>query len=134
MARTPPNERNDSSERSQSQGMSWPLIIGVIVIVLFILYLLLGNAFSTGSVEVEEEAVETTQPQDADDTSGQSSTADAAGTDASGSDSNATLTGTDTGSDAQEGTETDASAETEGDDVEVIDVEEDAEVEILDDT
>lgn len=64
MAQPPRNNPNDPAPGTQSQqGRSWGVYLAIIAIVLLVLYLLFGNVFSPDPVTNEEPAVGTSVPE-----------------------------------------------------------------------
>ncbi|MFN7004424.1 MAG: hypothetical protein ACK4NW_13455 [Roseinatronobacter sp.] len=124
MAQPPRNNPRDPSSGAQpKQGRSWGVYLAIIAIVLLVLYLLFGNVFSPDPVPDEDPAVETTTPDagpdpvapDADPAGGsETAPADPA-----------------TGGDP---TAPGDAAEEEEEEEDVIDIEGDAEVEVLDES
>lgn len=131
MAQPPRNNPRDPSSGAQpKQGRSWGVYLAIIAIVLLVLYLLFGNVFSPDPVPDEDPAVETTTPDAGPDPVAPDADPVAPDTDPAGG-SETTPADPATGADP---TAPGDAAEEEEEEEDVIDIEGDAEVEVLDES
>lgn len=138
MAQPPRNNPRDPSSGAQpKQGRSWGVYLAIIAIVLLVLYLLFGNVFSPDPVPDEDPAVETTTPDAGPDPVAPDADTVAPDTDPVAPDPDP-VGGSETApADPATGgdpTEPDDAAEEEEEEEDVIDIEGDAEVEVLDES
>lgn len=131
MAQPPRNNPRDPSSGAQpKQGRSWGVYLAIIAIVLLVLYLLFGNVFSPDPVPDEDPAVVTTTPDAGPDPVAPDADPVAPDTDPAGG-SETTPADPATGGDP---TAPGDAAEEEEEEEDVIDIEGDAEVEVLDES